>query len=70
MTSTTAWIKASRSATNGGSCVEARRHAGQIEVRDTKDHGAGPVLRFTTEEWAAFLDGARGAEFDSLLNED
>ncbi len=65
--STTAWIKARKSGTNGGSCVEARRHAGMIEVRDTKDRGAGPVLRFTAAEWDAFLDGAKRAEFDLLL---
>jgi hypothetical protein len=38
-----------------------------IEVRDTKDRGAGPVLRFTAAEWDAFLDGAKRAEFDLLL---
>ena len=63
----TTWIKSSRSGTNGGSCVEARRHNGMIEVRDTKDGGLGPVLRFTTAEWDAFLDGAKNAEFDGLL---
>ncbi|HEX8345288.1 MAG TPA: DUF397 domain-containing protein [Actinoplanes sp.] len=63
MTST-AWTKARRSGTNGGSCVEVRRRNDLIEVRDTKDHGNGPVLRFSTAEWAAFLDGAKNREFD------
>jgi hypothetical protein len=64
---TTAWIKSRKSGTNGGSCVEARRHNGMIEVRDTKDQGRGPVLRFTCAEWDAFLHGAKNAEFDDLL---
>jgi hypothetical protein len=63
----TEWTKASRSS-NGGECVEVRRHGGMIEVRDSKDR-SGPVLRFTGPEWEAFLDGARNAEFDHLLAE-
>jgi hypothetical protein len=45
--------------------VELRRRAGGVEVRDSKDPD-GPVLRFTPAEFAAFLDGARKAEFDHL----
>lgn len=63
---TTPWIKATASGGNGGSCVEVRRHDEMIEVRDTKDR-EGPVLRFTAAEWDAFLDGAKGSEFDHLL---
>jgi hypothetical protein len=66
-TTTTLWIKARRSS-NQGSCVEARRHGGMIEVRDSKDR-SGPVLRFTSPEWDAFLDGTRKGEFDHLLAE-
>lgn len=62
---TTPWIKASASDT-GSSCVEQRRHEGLVEVRDTKARGAGPVLRFTPAEYAAWLDGARRGEFDHL----
>jgi hypothetical protein len=61
---TTPWIKASASA-SGGECAEMRHHAGLVEVRDTKDR-EGPVLRFTTAEFAAWLDGAREGEFDHL----
>jgi hypothetical protein len=32
-------------------------------VRDSKDP-TGPILRFTREEWAAFLGGAKEGEFD------
>ncbi len=64
---TTPWIKARRS-DDGKNCVEQRRHAGTIEVRDTKDGGTGPVLRFTPAEYAAWLDGARKGEFDFLID--
>ena len=65
-TDTTPWVKATAS-NEGESCVEQRRHAGMIEVRDTKDGGTGPVLRFTPAEFAAWLDGAGKGEFDHLL---
>lgn len=63
---TTPWIKAEIS--NGSAnCVEQRRNGDTIEVRDTKDHGTGPTLRFTPAEFAAWLHGARSGEFDHLL---
>ena len=61
----TPWIKATASGTTGN-CVELRRFDGMIEVRDSKQHGTGPVLRFTGAEWAAWLDGARKGELDHL----
>jgi len=66
MDSDTGWIMSSRSTGNGGSCVEARRYAGLIEVRNSKAPDAGTV-RFTSEEWDSFLDGARKGEFDQLI---
>jgi hypothetical protein len=57
------WIKATRSSGNGGSCVEIRHRNGTVEVRDTKDHGAGPTLTFTQVAFNAFLDGIRRGEF-------
>jgi hypothetical protein len=65
----TRWVKARKSGTNGGSCVEVRRRGGMIEVRDTKDAGLGPVLRFTNAEFAAFLHGAKNEEFDHLVSD-
>ena len=65
MSDTTPWVKASAS-DEKGSCVEMRRSGDMIEVRDTKDQGNGPTLRFTEAEFAAWLDGARKGEFDHL----
>jgi Domain of unknown function (DUF397) len=67
MSRETHWVKASRSGGNGGDCVELRRHRDMVELRDTKDAGAGPILRFTEAEFAAFLHGASHHEFDHLL---
>lgn len=46
------------------SCVEVAITADVIGVRDSKDDGRGPVLAFTPDEWAAFLNGAGKGEFD------
>ena len=64
---TTPWVKA-RASDDGHNCVEQRRYAGSVEVRDTKDAATGPVLRFTPAEYAAWLKGARRGEFDVLLD--
>jgi hypothetical protein len=48
------------------SCVEVAITADAIGIRDSKDNGRGPVLAFTPDEWAAFLNGARKGEFDLL----
>jgi hypothetical protein len=59
------WIKSSFSYANGD-CVEVASLAdGQIGVRDSK-HSAGPVLRFTSSEWKAFVSGVQNGEFDNI----
>jgi Domain of unknown function (DUF397) len=59
------WVKSSLSFSNSN-CVEvASLPDGEIGVRDSKDPD-GPVLRFTADEWHAFLGGARKGEFDSI----
>jgi hypothetical protein len=49
---------------NDYGCVEVAFHNGKIGVRDSKDHGTGPVLGFTEHEWACFVQGAKNGEFD------
>lgn len=47
-----------------GNCVEVGMTPdGGVSVRDTKAPESGD-LRFTAEEWTAFLAGARAGEFD------
>jgi hypothetical protein len=59
------WVKSSLSFSNGN-CVEVTRlPEGGIGVRDSKDT-QGPVLRFTSDEWRAFLGGVRNGEFDGF----
>jgi hypothetical protein len=58
------WHKSTYS-DNANGCVEvAPIGDGGMAVRDTKDHGTGPILRFTRGEWDAFVAGARDGEFD------
>ncbi|MFB6873516.1 DUF397 domain-containing protein [Streptomyces sp. NPDC056323] len=47
------WFKSSYSQQNG-ECVEARRSAAGLDLRDTKDHRVG-TLAFTAAAWSAFL---------------
>ncbi len=59
------WVKSSFSFSNGN-CVEVASLAdGEVGVRNSRDSG-GPVLRFTPEEWHAFLGGVRNGEFDGF----
>ncbi len=47
-----------KSETAEGNCVEiAHGPEGWVAVRDSKDEGRGPVLRFTAGEWASFKNG-------------
>jgi hypothetical protein len=60
----TTWIKSSFSTYNG-TCVEiAQLSNNRVGMRDTKDHGSGPVLTFSQREWNAFLAGAKAGEFN------
>jgi hypothetical protein len=57
------WFKSSRSNVDG-SCVEVNHdQQDAVLVRDSKDK-SGPVLHFTLNEWAAFIEGAKLGEFD------
>lgn len=58
------WRKSSWSG-GADNCVEIAVAAdGSVGVRDSKQHGLGPVLEFTPTEWAAFLGGVKDGEFD------
>jgi len=59
------WIKSSLSYANGN-CVEVSDQAeGTVGVRNSRET-EGPVLRFTPDEWQAFLGGVRNGEFDDF----
>lgn len=60
------WHISSKSASNGGNCVEAgplNDGTGRVAVRHSH-HPDGPVIVYTHTEWAAFLNGVRNGEFD------
>jgi hypothetical protein len=60
------WIKASASNGNGA-CVEMTSvRPGEVCMRNSRDPD-GPVLRFTEQEWAAFIAGAKAGEFDAIV---
>jgi hypothetical protein len=53
------WRKATYS--NGeGSCIEAGSMPGLVLVRDTTQHGCGPVLRVTPADWNQFMASIKG----------
>jgi len=55
-TGVTGWRTSSFSGSQGGNCVEVVAHGRRMLVRDTKQAGAGPVLRFSAEAWHRFAD--------------
>ncbi|MFD7978728.1 DUF397 domain-containing protein [Streptomyces sp. NPDC059071] len=59
------WRKASASI-GEGNCVEvAQLTDGKVAMRNSR-FPDGPALVYTPEEIAAFIDGAKAGEFDSL----
>ena len=57
------WVKSSLSFANGN-CVEVTGlPGGDVLVRNSRVPGAG-ILRFTPDEWHAFIGGVRNGEFD------
>lgn len=61
-----AWHISTRSASSGGSCVEAGPlpdGSGRIAVRHSH-HPDGEFIVYTRTEWDAFLAGVKDGEFD------
>ena len=59
------WVKSSLSYANGN-CVEVSDlPGGLIGVRNSRDR-EGLVLRFTADEWHAFVAGMHKGEFDDF----
>jgi uncharacterized protein DUF397 len=52
------------SACDDNGCVGVHLGEDEILLRDTKDGGKGPVLKFTPSEWEAFVGGVKLGEFD------
>jgi hypothetical protein len=55
------WVTSGRCETS--SCVEAAFVDDGVLIRNSVDP-TGPVLRFTPEEWIAFVAGVRDGNFD------
>jgi Domain of unknown function (DUF397) len=55
-TGVTGWRTSSYSGSQGGNCVQVAGRGRRILVRDTKQAGTGPVLRFSAKAWRTFAD--------------
>jgi hypothetical protein len=60
------WIKASMSMPSGA-CIELAADGELIALRNSRHPDV--ILHYTSDELAAFLDGAKRGEFDHLLGE-
>ena len=49
------WRTASYS-DNGGECIEVGQARRVVLVRDSKQAGTGPVMRFSADAWRRFAD--------------
>lgn len=57
------WRKSSHS-NNSGNCVEVTAADRAVGIRDSKQHGCGPVLEFTRSQWEAFARAVKDGQFD------
>jgi len=56
------WRRSTRCSTN--ECVEvAELPGGGVAVRDSKQPSSGPVLKFSAQEWQAFISSVCAREF-------
>ena len=61
MTDRARWRKSSYSGGQGGNCVEVAGDGRRVLVRDTRQAGTGPVLRFSAQAWRRFADQVKRA---------
>ena len=59
------WRNSSYSGNGGAQCVEAGHVPGAILVRDTTQHGRGPVLRVTPTAWRHLTAAIRAGQATS-----
>jgi hypothetical protein len=57
------WRKASKSAGNGGGCVEIADRAGNVHIRDTTARHRG-MLTVNTDTFATLLANVKAGELD------
>jgi len=57
------WRKSSHS-DRTGNCVEVTAADRAVGIRDSKQHGRGPVLEFTRSEWETFVRAVKDGQFD------
>ena len=60
---TAAWHKSTYS-NDSANCVQVASLHPVVGVRDSKQHGGGPVLEFTATAWSAFLAAVKDGKFD------
>jgi predicted secreted Zn-dependent protease len=50
---------------NSGECVRVAAHDDEIIIGSSK-HLDGPVIAYSRDEWAVFVEGVRQGDFDDL----
>ncbi len=58
------WRKSSRSNGGGAACVMVAQVPGAAGVKDSKLGEASPVLPFSADAWASFLQDVKVGTFD------
>jgi hypothetical protein len=53
---------------DGGACISVARNGAAVLIGNTR-RPEGPVGEFTTDEWRAFLDGAKRGDFDGIAQD-
>ena len=59
------WRKSTFSGNGGPDCVEVADCDGRVLVRDTKQHGDGPVLQLSVAAWHRLVAGRKANQLGS-----